>query len=73
MVKIKQGDFVRISFTLRVKETKRIIETTDEKEAVRLATATPSSVQKIKILSCDPELYSVKIETSEFAVICALR
>ncbi|NHJ47241.1 MAG: hypothetical protein FK733_05580 [Asgard group archaeon] len=35
MVKIKQGDFVRISFTLRVKETKRIIETTDEKEAVK--------------------------------------
>ena len=33
MVKIKQGDFIRISFTLRVKSTNRIIETTDEKVA----------------------------------------
>ncbi|NHK32219.1 MAG: hypothetical protein FK730_12755 [Asgard group archaeon] len=33
MVKIKQGDFIRITFTLRVKSTNRIIETTDEKVA----------------------------------------
>jgi FKBP-type peptidyl-prolyl cis-trans isomerase 2 len=35
MVKIKQGDFVRISFTLSVKETNRVIETTDEDIALK--------------------------------------
>ena len=33
MTKIKQGDFVRISYTLKVKESGQIIETTDEKIA----------------------------------------
>ena len=33
MTKIKQGDFVRITFTLKVKESGQIIETTDEKIA----------------------------------------
>ncbi|HUT82234.1 MAG TPA: hypothetical protein VMZ29_13615 [Candidatus Bathyarchaeia archaeon] len=33
MVKIKQGDFIKITFNLLVKETGRIIETTDEKTA----------------------------------------
>ncbi len=33
--KIKLGDFIRISFTLKVKETARIIETTNEKVAKR--------------------------------------
>lgn len=35
MVKIKQGDFIQVSFTLRVKDTNRIIETTDEKVAIK--------------------------------------
>ncbi len=35
MAKIKQGDFIRISFTLSVKDTNRIIETTDEKVAIK--------------------------------------
>ncbi|NHJ03844.1 MAG: peptidylprolyl isomerase [Candidatus Heimdallarchaeota archaeon] len=35
MTKIKQGDFVRISFSLRVKESGLLIETTDEKLATK--------------------------------------
>ena len=30
MAKIKMGDFIRVNFTLKVKETKQIIETSDE-------------------------------------------
>ncbi|HUU77387.1 MAG TPA: peptidylprolyl isomerase [candidate division Zixibacteria bacterium] len=35
MTKIKQGDFVRITFSLRVKESGLLIETTDEKLATK--------------------------------------
>ena len=35
MAKIKQGDFIRISFALRVKETGQLIETTDEDLAMK--------------------------------------